>query len=543
MLTVLQENSGFIKISKLFADFTENPEKVREFYPLHFKDETSWQIVMDKVKERNSDYSEIAQILKRHNADLGADEKTIENIEKLASGNAFTVVTGQQVGIFTGPLYTIYKAMTAIKLSQYLAEKYHADFIPIFWIESNDHDIEEINHTYVLNSNSDLVKFEYKPSQYTPDCSVKDVIVDDGFTDLINNLEKTLPNTEFKKDVFEIIRKSYLPSQSLSYGFGWMMSKLFSKYGLVFIDPSDPSVKNLMVPVLQKEIESPLKSVEIVNSAGEKLRSLGYESQIEKSNDSTCLFIEENGARRKLFFRGGNYEIDSTDIKLSKSQLLETLLIAPWRFSPNVALRPVVQDYILPTVTYVAGPGEASYFAQLKGLYDYMNVNMPIIHPRVGFTIVESKVQRIMEKNDLELSDLTEHYEKLFSRISKQNAPEKLELLLESSRSEIEATFEKLSSELIQIDPNLENVTESVRKKIDQQINILREKAYQLQRSRDEIMRSQIKRACMNIYPDSKPQERVFNVVQYLVLYGMNFLDELTSVIDSKDVKHLTFTM
>jgi len=199
----------------------------------------------------------------------------------------------------------------------------------------------------------------------------------------------------------------------------------------------------------------------------------------------------------------------------------------------------VVQDYILPTITYVAGPGEASYFAQLKGLYDYMNVNMPIIHPRAGFTIVESKVQRIIEKNDLELSDLTEHYERLFSRISKQSAPENLELLIESSRSEIEATFEKLSSELIQIDPNLENVTESARKKIDQQINILREKAYQLQRSRNEIMRGQIKRACMNIYPDNKPQERVFNIVQYLVLYGMNFLDELMSVVDPKDVKHL----
>jgi bacillithiol biosynthesis cysteine-adding enzyme BshC len=538
LFTILSNNSSLTKTSRLFTDLTENPEKVREFYPLHYKDENSWRTIMDKVHERNTDYSELAQILKQQNTDLCASGKAINNIEKLASGNAFAVVTGQQVGIFTGPLYTIYKAMTAIKLSEYLSEKYQADFIPVFWIESNDHDLEEANHIYLLDSNSDLVKLEYKPSQYTPNCSVKDVLIDDGFLDIINDLLKSSPNTEFKKDIFDIICESYLPSKSLSYGFGQMMSRLFSKYGLVFIDPSDPDVKNLMSPIFQREIESPLKSVGIVNSAGERLRSLGYESQIEKSDDSTCLFIEESGARRKLFFRDGNYEIDGSGMKLSKSQLLETLQIAPWRFSPNVALRPVIQDYILPTVTYVAGPGEASYFAQLNNLYAYMNVSMPIIHPRAGFTIVESKVQRVMEKNGLEISDLSEHYEKLFSRVSKQHVSDKLEQLIESSRSEIESVFEKLSSELIHIDPNIENVTESARKKIDQQINILRERAYQLQRSRDDIIRNQIKRACMNIYPDDKPQERVFNVVQYLVLYGTDLLNEIMTVINPEDIKH-----
>lgn len=539
MIKVLNLPGGFINTNRFVSDFMQGYEKIREFYPLHYKDENSWRIIMDKVHERNSDYSELAQILKQQNAGLCASGKTIDNIEKLASGVAFAVVTGQQVGIFTGPLYTIYKAMTAIKLSEYLSEKYQADFIPVFWMESNDHDLEEANHIYLLDSNSDLVKLEYKPTQYTPNCSVKDVVIDGRFLDIINDLLKSSPNTEFKKDIFDIICESYLPSKSLSYGFGQMMSRLLSKYGLVFIDPSDPSVKNLMAPIFQREIESPLKSVEIVNSAGERLRSLGYESQIEKSDDSTCLFIEESGTRRKLFFREGNYEIDGSGMKLSKNQLLETLQIAPWRFSPNVALRPVIQDYILPTVTYVAGPGEASYFAQLNNLYEYMNVSMPIIHPRAGFTIVESKVQRIMEKNGLEISDLSEYYEKLFSRVSKQHISVELEQLIESSRSEIESVFKKLSSELIHIDPNIENVTESARKKIDQQINILRERAYQLQRSRDDIIRNQIKRACMNIYPDDKPQERVFNVVQFLVLYGFDFLDEVMSIIDPENIRHL----
>ena len=534
-MKILHNAAKSMRSSRLFSDYIDNSEEIREFYPSHFRDEPSWRKVMAEVSSRKRDHSELAQILRRQNSVMGSGMAAMENIDRFAGSSAFVVVTGQQVGIFTGPLYTIYKAMTVIKLAQHLHEKYGAEFIPVFWMESNDHDIEEVNHINLLDSDSELIKLEYLPEHYVSGCSMKDVPIDNGFRDLALDLETRFPNTEFKKDIFEIIRGSYSLSQSLGHGFGRMMAQLLGKYGLVLFDPSDPEVKSLMSPIFERDIMSPLESMRIVNSAGEKLRSRGYESQIEKSWDSTGLFIEEGGVRRKLFFRDEQFRMDGSDATLDSEELLEISRAESWRLSPNVALRPVAQDYIMPTVAYVAGPGEISYFAQLSDLYTFMDVNIPIIYPRASFTIIESKAERVMKKNELEVKDLSEHHDRLFSRLSKDMAAEKLEHLLGSSRSGINDIFQTLASDLTEFDQSLRNIVESTRRKIDHQINIMEEKAYKAQRSRDDILRNQIKRACMNVYPDGKPQERVFNIVQYLVSYGLKFTDDIMSVMDLDD--------
>ncbi|MFC1716439.1 bacillithiol biosynthesis cysteine-adding enzyme BshC [Candidatus Poribacteria bacterium] len=533
-MRILSNAAELMSGSKLFSDYVNDPEKIAEFYPSHFRDELSWRRVMDEVSGRRRDYSELARILKRQNSELGVGQEVMENIDRLATPPVFAVVTGQQVGILTGPLYTIYKAMTTVKLAQKLNERYDAEFVPIFWMESNDHDIEEANHINVLDSDSELLKLEYLPEERIPGCSMKDVTVDEGFGDLILNLENRLPDTEFKGGVFQTIREAYLPAQSLGYGFGRMIAKILGRYGLVFLDPSDPDVKGLMSPVLRRNVESPLEATRIVNTAGERAESKDYESQIEKSWDSTCLFMEDNCVRRKLFFRDGRFIMDETDKALCKEELLSILQAEPWRFSPNVALRPVTQDYMLPTAAYVAGPGEISYFAQLQELYGFLDVSMPVIYPRASVTVVENKVQRVMEKNELTLADLSEHHEHLFSRLSKHTAEERLDHILESSKSKMEGIFEELSAELTEFDPGLKNMVESTRRKVDHQVNILAERAYKAQRSRDDVLRNQIKRACMNVYPDGKPQERMFNIVQYLVLYGPQFLDDVMATIEIK---------
>lgn len=518
-MKIVYNNTESMSDSRIFSDYINNYAKVSSFYPSHFKNEAAWKNAMTGVTTSKRDYGELLEILKRQNLEFGAPQAVMENIDKLADP-AFAIVTGQQVGVFTGPLYTIYKAMTAIKLAQHFHDELGAEFVPIFWMESNDHDLAEANHINLLDSKSELKKLEYMPENYRSGCSMKDVLIDDSFPDLIIALGSFLPNTEFKEDVFRIIRESYLPGKSLSYGFGRMMAQLFGKYGLVLFDASDPDAKQLMLPILRREIEFPLESVRIVNSAGERLKSMGYESQIEKSWDSTSLFMEEDGIRRKLFFRENSFIVEGSNKTLNVENLLAILQAEPWRFSPNVAFRPVVQDYIFPTVAYIAGPGETSYFAQLADLYKFMDVNMPVIYPRISLTVVESKVERIMEKNHLSLEDLSEDYNKLFSRLSRDAAAEKLEQILASSKSEINNTFERLATGLGEFDPSLKDIVESTRRKVDHQINTLEERAYKAQRSRDDILREQIKRACMNIYPDGKPQERVFNIVQYLVLYG-----------------------
>ncbi len=521
-------NYSFAKNNAL--DYINKDEKIMQFYPSHFKDRSSWQNIMDKVKNKPRNI-ELIDILKKQNMDFGADKKVIDRIEQIFEKNTYAVVTGQQVGIFTGPLYTIYKTATAIKLCSHLSQEFEASFIPIFWMESNDHDIQEVNHIYLVDSQSNLVKLEYIPSGYIAGSTMKNAIIEEDFSDFIHDFYLHFHDTEFKEEIFKIIEESYQPSQNLSNGFACMMSKLFGKYGLIILDPSDRQIKGLMAEIFRNEIENPLRSTKSVNEMGEKLKAQGYDSQIEKKEDSTCLFIEENGIRRKLLYRDGHFEIDGNRSILTKEQVLETLQVTPWKFSPNVALRPVAQDYILPTIAYIAGPGEISYFAQLNEVYQYNDVDMPIIYPRSSLIIIESKIQRIIDAYNLNISDLALNYEELFSRISRQKVGKGFEEIIESSRSEVERIFEKLTKELSNFDPDLKNISESVRRKVDHQFSILKEKAYQAQRSRDEITRNQIKRACVNIYPDGKPQERVFNIVQYLVLYGLEFIESIMSVI------------
>ena len=516
----------------LFRDYVSNYDKVREFYPANFREDASWEKMMTGIINNNRDHTKLAEILKRQNSILGANSSVMDRINLLTRGSAFAIVTGQQVGILTGPLYTVYKALTAIKLAQTLNDKYIADFIPVFWMESNDHDLAEANHINLLDSKSDLAKLEYMPENYKQDSSMKDVLIDGGFKRLIDDLMSRFPDTEFKDDVFNLIESSYMkPGVNLGSGFGVMMAKLLGKFGLVFLDPSDPDMKRLMSPIFEKNIKNPLKIIEIVNFAGEKLKSKGYDSQIEKSPDSTGLFIEEDGVRRKLFFRDGYFVMDGKNSSLRGDDLMRILEASPEKFSPNVALRPIAQDYILPTIAYVAGPGEISYFSQLSKLYQFFGVNMPIIYPRASLTLLESKVERVLDKNRLKLEDLSGNYEKLFSQLSKNIAEEKLGKLLESSKSGFNEIFKNLAVGLNDFDPNLKNIVESAKKKIDYQISILEERAYKIQRDRDDILRDQIKRACMNIYPDGKPQERVFNIVQYLVLYGLGFVEELMTFI------------
>ncbi|MBD3184088.1 bacillithiol biosynthesis cysteine-adding enzyme BshC [Candidatus Poribacteria bacterium] len=525
ILEILVNDSKQISGSKLFLDYVNNYNAVKDFYPPHFSHEPSWLEIIESTKEK--DCKKLAEILRRQNQNMGSGQAVMDNIDRLIEGKTFAVITGQQAGILTGPLYTIYKAMTAVKLAQSLENKHDADFIPVFWIETNDNDMEEVNHLNLLDSDSNLIKMEYTPEDYKPGCSMKDVILDNDFKDFIDNLKDEFPDTDFRNKVFGLIEESYKPSRNLGDAFGRMMAGLLGDYGLVLFDPSDKEAKELMSPVFRREIENPLKCTEIINSAGEKLNGMGYESQVEKSDDSTCLFIENEGIREKLLYRNSVFVMENKDESLTMLELLEILDSQPWRFSPNVALRPVTQDFIFPTAAYVAGPGEISYFAQLRGIYDFNGVVMPVIYPRSSFTLVETKVERVLNKNDLSLKDLETPYEKLFSELSKDMASDELKEKLSASRNKIEDILGELSSELADFDPNMKNIVNSVTKKIDHQINVMEQKLYQIQRSRNDILRNQIKRACMNIYPDGKPQGRVFNIVQYLVLYGLGLIDDI----------------
>jgi bacillithiol biosynthesis cysteine-adding enzyme BshC len=359
------------------------------------------------------------------------------------------------------------------------------------------------------------------------------VPVEPSSQEFIADLEARLSESAFKIDLFDSIRTFYSVGSTLSEGFGRMMAHLLHDHGLILLDPSDPELKGLMAPIFEEEIRHPRQSTRLLNEAAEQLSEMGYEPQIEKTEDSTSLFFfDEQGFRRKLFFRDGWYRVEDTEQRMRTEELLAIVERTPERLDPNVTLRPVIQDALLPTVAYVAGPGEIAYFAQLRAVYDLFGVQMPLLFPRARCILVERKIQRIMDRYRLTVDDLSIGPDELFGRLVKDRFPENLERLFRDSTEDIEAALGRLGGPLTSFDPTLSGLMDSTKGRVVHQVSILRNKALQAQRRASETLRGQIERVCAHIHPLGRPQERTLNIVPYLVSYGPDLIPELMDALD-----------
>lgn len=536
MLNSRYDGDGILRGTRkreLAAEYMSGSERVRVLYPFDARDLESWRRIMDARVGARLRREGICAVLKVQNERFGCGVETFAGIERLGQGGTVVVATGQQVGLLTGPLYTMYKALTAIRLARRVEEQYGCPTVPLFWMGSNDHDLEEVNHVDLAVGDDRVETLTYRPSPAFLGQPMSRVPVEAPFEEFIGEFEQYLPDSAFKANLFEPIRASYSIGSTLSEGFGRMMAGLLHTYGLILLDPSDPELKRLMAPIFEVEIQHPLRSTALLNEAAGLLSSMGYTPQVEKTEDSTSLFFfDEEGLRRKLLFRDGGYQVEGMDLRMGPEELLAVLERAPERLDPNVALRPVVQDALLPTVAYVAGPGEIAYFAQLRAVYEFFGVQMPIFFPRARFVLVERKIQRIMDKYGLSVEDLSVGPDELFGRLVRDRFPEDLEQLFRDSTEDIGAILDRLGGPLTAFDPTLSGLVDSTKGRVAHQVNVLRNKALQAQRRASETLRGQIGRACAHIQPLGRPQERTFNIVPYLVSYGPDLIPRLMDVLD-----------
>lgn len=521
------------KKRELSAEYIGGSERVRALYPLDVHDPQSWRRIIDARAGARFQREQICAVLKSQNERFGCGAQTLEGIERLRQGETVAVVTGQQVGLLTGPLYTIYKALTVIQLARRVEEDYGTPTVPLFWMGSNDHDLEEVDHVHLVVGEGRIETLTYRPSPFFLGQPMSRIPVEPSFREFIGDLEQHLPDRAFKADLFDLIRTSYAIGSTLSEGFGRMMARLLSTEGLILLDPSDPALKRLMAPIFETEVRHPLHSTALLNEAARRLGEMGYVPQVEKTEDSTGLFFFDNkGFRRKLLSRDGVYRVEGTDLRMTTEELLAVLGSSPERLDPNVALRPVVQDALLPTVAYVAGPGEIAYFAQLRAVYAFFGLQMPILFPRARFTLVERKVQRIMDKYGRTVEDCSVGPDELFGRLVRDRFPEDLEQLFHRSTADMEAIIDRLGGPLTAFDPTLSGLVGSTKGRVVHQVNLLRKKALQAQRRASETLRGQVERVCAHLWPLQRPQERTFNIVPYLASYGPDLIPRLMNVLD-----------
>lgn len=535
------DSGGF---SELFFDYLYEFSEVAPYYNHNFRDAQSLLNMMASIDQREYNREVLVKVLDEQNRSFGSTQKALDNIALLANKSTYAVVTGQQVGLFCGPLYTILKTITTIKLSERLKQKFpQADFVPVFWLEGEDHDFAEMNHTAVLDQENKSIRIEYLPGGQMPERNVGavgELSFDASLEQTLATLQSTLQKTDFTDELLAKLREYYIPGRTFNQSFTGLMNHLFEDYGLVFISSNNAALKKLASPLFVKEIsEFPKTSQTVIRQSA--VLEEKYHAQIKAK--SINLFMFHKGGRYLIEPREHDFSLKGTRHFLQKDELLKLATESPELLSPNVVLRPIVQDTLLPTVAYVAGPSEIAYQAQLKPVYDQFNVLQPIIYPRASGSFIEERVERAMEKFGLGLTEFFEESDKLTSKVAERISEVKADVLFGSVNTSIHDALNELKFGLKEIDPTLLGALEGVKSKIDGNMSVLKEKTVAAQKRRHETAMRQIERAIAGLLPNGSLQEREISVLYYMNKYGPDLVKWLVGEVDITGFKHQVLSL
>jgi bacillithiol biosynthesis cysteine-adding enzyme BshC len=524
--------------SKLFLDFQSDSPDLNNFYPEKYTnpDEFAHKVLADYKTNRR----ELCDILEEINTSFGASEKTVENIKLLRDEKCVAIVTGQQAGLFSGELYTIYKALSAVKLAEDL-RKQNIKAVPVFWIAEEDHDFDEVKKTFVLDKEGRLAKFENTPQNYQENLPVGLVKLDETINETIEKLFKNLPQTEFSGETKSLLLKSYKSGETYSTAFAKFLAGIFSEHGLIFLSPLNEKLKKLCAPIFVEAIE---KSEEINHALLEKNRELendNYQTQVLVAENSFPFFFQDEDAKRRPLRRNlenSKFKIQNSKREFDKAELARIARSKPQSLSPNALLRPVAQDYLLPTLCCIGGAAEIAYFAQNSAIYKILNRPATPIRHRASFTIVQRKQARTLEKYELNFKELFEGKEKISARIVEEFISNNTAETFAEVEEIINAQLNRLNKSLTEIEPTLSTNLANRKKKINWHIAALRKKYHLAEIRKNEIVRRRIESLFAALLPNGVLQERTLNVVTFLNLFGANFIDWIYEAIEMNEKEH-----
>ena len=494
--------------SALFSDYLDNWPNVRSFYSHEYSLDSIAAFARQRPRPEKTNIEKLCTVLAGQQKDFGSSQNGVEN---LAAG-AVAVITGQQPGLFTGPHLSILKALTAVKIARSL-EQSGVRAAPVFWIAAEDHDHEEIETTWVLNRDSKLCRARVDLSDDVPS-PVGWTHFREDIRQVIADCMSCLPQSDFSAEVREILESSYQPGRSPVESFGSMMAKLFAGTPLILVDPLHPELKKLAQPVMNEAVR---RNPEIRTAAirrGKALRDAGYHEQVKVDDNFTGMFAYRGRARQVL----RPNEI-SSDLSLS----------------PNVLLRPVVQDTMFPTAVYIGGPAEVAYFAQAAVVYETLKCPMPPIYPRISATILEPRVERLLKKYAVGFLDVFEGREAFRSKCV--SAAYDVELF-NLARGKIESELLSLRGTLGSMDPTLLGALETSTRKSMHQLESLRTRYINAATRRDEMLARHIDGISNSLFPERKFQERVLNVTSFLSRYGIGIIRSLDESLSLDSRQH-----
>ena len=523
--------------TRLFLDLLAYTPQVQAFYPRspHFPEWLTQEA--GRVSYNAARRESVTQILERQNRSWGASDKTLANLDRLRKGAA-AVLTGQQVGLFGGPTFALYKALSAVKLAQE-ASAAGVDTVPIFWLATYDHDLAEVNHISIPSGEGTLETLA-SASKDVPGAPVSSVRFGDEINSVVDRATKLLGDNEAS----QALRECYRPGESLGSAFARLFTRIFADWGVILIDPSDPALARVAQPIYRAAIESSGKLSAALLNRGKALDSAGYHQQVKVTESSVLLFTTRAGARmsisRRALVGSTEFVIDGIEAaeKVSESDLLDEIDAHPERFSPNVLLRPIVEDYLLPTLAYTGGAAEAAYYAQASVVYETLSGRVTPILPRFSATIAELKVQRLLEKHDLDIKDVFDGPEALRQQIASKQLPRDLQAAFENAKKSFEENFAAVKSKLEKLDKTLVDAAETCHSKMQHQLEKLYAQAARAEAQKGELVNRHAEILSQSLYPNKGLQERTTGGIYFLARYGQDLLHQLYETIHSNCHDH-----
>ncbi|HEY4663058.1 MAG TPA: bacillithiol biosynthesis cysteine-adding enzyme BshC [Candidatus Humimicrobiaceae bacterium] len=534
--------------NSLFMDYIFDFKKISNFYGYDYRDIESYK---KRVFDLEADYDEkkrlkICSILENYNKKIGCSQKTLENIDKLKSKKSTVVIGGQQPGFLTGPLFMIFKILTILKLSNFLQRELEMPVIPCFWNASDDDSADQVDNLNIINGEISNIKLDL--SGFDRKIRYSDInLTEDRFKNVIERLEDILYPTGFKPGIIDFLKNSLSDIMkncsndgsriNITAFFSGLVTKLFSDHGLVIIDPADIDLKKLTQDLLKFDVSNHKKINLLINSKGEKLNESGYHSQLNSITEILDFFYCEDGIRKRIY----PDDKDSFEIEgkiYDKKEFWDLIESSPAGISLNVVLRPLFQDSLLPVLSSICGPGEISYFSQIKPVYDLYGLKMPIIYPRFSATIIEKKIKKLFNKLKITDEMLVSDEEEIIKKIIRKKMDIDLEGSMLGLEKDISERLAKLEKVFLDIEMNISDSFDRIKRNLKKEIKVLDKKLYSELKKQDEFVAGSIKKIYANIFPGGNLQEREINIFSYLNKYGFEFLDDVGSAVKPLDFSH-----
>jgi bacillithiol biosynthesis cysteine-adding enzyme BshC len=523
-------------------DYTTDFDSVQELFEYNpweagaLDQRAKW---LDETGHLKVNRSELVKVLTEYNERMKNQPEALENIAELENQETLAVVGGQQAGLFTGPLLVIYKAITLIQTAKEAARHLQRRVVPIFWIAGEDHDVDEVNHTYYLSPQLNIEKIKLNHADHKSSVSHLKIGMDD-WEQALGQLDSALIDTEFKPDLMARLDGIARDSSTLVDFFAQVMSWLFGRHGLIVMDSGDKGLRQIEGRLFNELIKQHQAVNQSLVEGQSKVIGLGYKPQAEVRADQVNIFVINEGQRVLLKHNGEGFTDRKEELFFSEAELLETARSHPELLSNNVFTRPLMQEYLFPVLTTVLGPGEIAYWGLLKGAFQTLGMKMPVITPRREITLLEGTLQKHMQKYGLSFDEVVHDFAaKRKAWLDNQDNLE-IEHQFKEAKQKFTEIYAPIMNLVAEINPGLRKLGETNELKIMEQIEFLQARATDAFQSQYDASLRQLERIHLSILPLGKPQERVYNIFVYLNKYGTAWLDDI--ILDSK-VEHKVHTI